>query len=283
MIVRKNLFKMIVSVSPLLVSVLLLVPAGGCGDSGRSERNATEIEKCDSLPSPVKQFVRAVTDNDSTVFAELVSYPLSRPYPLHDIETPEQMKAYYPVLVDDSLRTVVKNSVPDDWDEYGWRGWSLKRGDYVWIDEELYDVAYVSVRERLMLDSLRSEELGSVDRTLRDGWTPEFCLSGVDDSYVFRVDSRREEGRPPLYRIAIYEAGSDLRGKPKIALRGHREREGTAGTAIYYFGDKTGPKVVYVADVPDGSIPRMEISDSNGKTDTVLVKRAYWLDLLPEK
>lgn len=259
------------------IYLLLLICAFGCLSACRqnSRSDISELENCDSIPSSIKRLVKAVADNDSVTFASLVSYPLARPYPLRNIDTPEQMRGYYSVMVDDSLRRVLTSSKPGDWEEYGWRGWSLQRGDYVWVDADLYAVDYISARERAMLDSLTAADMGSLHRDLAEGWIPEMCLQTQEDNAVMRIDSRKDASIHPRYRLLIYPAGSNLQGVPPYMLNGYCELEGTAGTRVYMFGTPSGREIRFVPDIPDGSTPMVEFPDT-----VVAVTPAYWLDLI---
>lgn len=271
---------MVNSISQIFVFLLLLLPLSACNGGKSAKTDIGEIEHCDSIPDGIKRLVRAVAENDSADFSALVSYPLSRPYPLHDIETPEQMRDYYSVMVDDSLKDVITHSIPSDWVEYGWRGWSLKGGNYLWLDEDLYDVSYVSAREKMMLDSLTLRELNSLDSTLRSGWMPVMCLKGLENGAVYRIDSSRDNDGAPHYRMLVYQEGTSLGGKPSIVLQGHKEVEGTAGTTTYFFISDNGIRALYEADIPDGSAPKIEFTYPDAVEDSIIpVTRAYWLDL----
>lgn len=257
----------------LLPLVCALGCLGACRHSARPD--ISELEKCDSIPKSIKSLVKAVADNDSSAFASIVSYPLERPYPLRNIETPGQMRGYYSVMVDDSLRRVLTASGPADWKEYGWRGWSLQRGEYVWVDSDLYAVDYLSVRERQMLDSLTKAEMSSLASDFSEGWTPEMCLQTQGDNAVLRIDSRKDTSLIPRYRLLIYPAGSDLRSVPAYTLYGYRDTEGTAGTRVYMFSAPSGREVRFSLDIPDGSTPVVEFPDT-----IVPVNQTYWLDLV---
>ena len=130
-------------ISHIFILLLLLLPFSACDRSKSVSAATSGIEQSDSIPEEVKKLVSIVAKDDSAAFSTIVSYPLSRPYPLKDIETSEQMKQYYSVLVDDSLKSVIVTSRPEDWEKYGWRGWGLKGGAYVWLDTEIYDVSYL--------------------------------------------------------------------------------------------------------------------------------------------
>lgn len=273
-LIKYHRFEMVNSVCHIFALLLVILPMASCSGGKVTDGDISRIENCDSIPDPVKRLVRVVSENDSAGFAAMVSYPLSRPYPLRDIETPDQMRVYYPVMVDDSLKSMITGSAPEDWREYGWRGWSLHGGDYLWIDEDLYDVAYMSAREREMLDSLTSREMDSVETGFRKGWTPVMCLKGMDNGAVYRIDMSRTEKGAPRYRMLAYDSGSDLRALPAAVYEGHKETEGTARTSTYYFTSPDGQRVIFSPDIPDGTLPVIEFPDT-----AVTVTRAYWLDL----
>lgn len=260
---------------PVYITILLCLAGSFSSCRHNSRPDISEIEGCDSIPRSIKQLVKAVTDNDSVSFASLVSYPLERPYPLRNIESPEEMTRYYSTIVDDSLRHIITSSRPDDWMEFGWRGWSLKREGLVWVDDDLYAIDYLSAREKVMLDSLTAREMASLGQDLAKGWKPEMCLKAISDSAVYRIDSGNDSNGTPRYRLLIYPAGSDLKAMPAYTMVGYRDTEGTAGTRIYYFTDTEGRAVRFSPDSPDGSTPWIEFPDSISD-----VTPAYWLDLV---
>lgn len=96
------------------LSLLLLfgLAAGGCGRGSAKSPERDPVAGMDSLPEEVQSVIRAVVNNDSVAFSSLVNYPLARPYPLHDIKDSVEMRSYFPVLVDDSLRKVIAESAP---------------------------------------------------------------------------------------------------------------------------------------------------------------------------
>ena len=274
---------MVNPISHIFILLLLLLPFSACDRSKSVSAATSGIEQSDSIPEEVKKLVSIVAEDDSAAFSTIVSYPLSRPYPLKDIETSEQMRQYYSVLVDDSLKSVIVTSRPEDWEKYGWRGWGLKGGAYVWLDTEIYDVSYLSARERMMLDSLTARDMGSIEEPLRKGWSPVMCLKGMENGTVYRIDSSHDSHdgtEEPCYRMLVYNVGSQLSGKPSMILTGHKETEGSAGTATYFFVSDDGVKAVYMADIPDGSQPHIEFCFPASECDSLVhVSRAYWLDL----
>ena len=86
--------------------------------------------------------------------------------------------------------------------------------------------------------------------------------------------------RAQLRCMLVYNVGSQLSGKPSMILTGHKETEGSAGTATYFFVSDDGVKAVYMADIPDGSQPQIEFCFPASECDSLVhVSRAYWLDL----
>lgn len=264
-----------------LVAGLPLVNCGNSKHKTDGDSAVDSIEQADSIPESVKKLVKAVADDDSDGFAKLVSYPLQRPYPLHDIETPEQMSEYYHNLVDDSLRNVIIKAGAEKWSEYGWRGWSLDDGRYIWVDENVYDVNYVSNSEMRNLDSLRRVEIESIAPEIREGWRPMMCLKSSESGKVYRVDTRTsgpaEESNH--YRLAVYGSDADLAALPAQLLEGEMEVEGSAGSVSYHFHDKDkgeGSDYILLPESTE-SVDPVIIKPSG---DNVTLKRAYWHELV---
>ena len=265
--------------SNIFLLTLSLLPFAACNRGSDRKVDISTIVNNDSIPASIKQLVRSVADNDSVQFAKLVSYPLSRPYPLHDLNTPEDLKCYYSTLVDDSLKSVIINSTAANWEEYGWRGWSLDRGEYLWIDDNVYDIPYISQTERNMLDSLRNAEIMSLHESLRKGWQPVSTLIADDKSGIYRIDSTKTKDNHLVYRLCGFESGTDLNGKPTSVFTGYKETEGTASTEVYHFSDSKGNEVIYEPYVPDGSKPQLEFIKQDSSSVSIPVHNGYWLDL----
>lgn len=271
---------MFTKVSAILMAMITGALLTGCGNRSSSESNVEEVENCDSLPTTIKLLVRAVADNDSIGFARLVTYPIQRPYPLHDIDSAGQMKSYYKEMVDDSLRDIIVKAAPRRWKEYGWRGWSLDDGQYIWIDEGIYDVRYISQKEIKKLDSLTDEEIRSIEPSIREGWFPVLCLRNDGNGNIYRVDSNfrghnhHKEGKH--YRMAVYGPANDLRGLPAQLLEGVLENGGSANTVIYRFVVRPGEELLLEPESPEtGSPVLIEHNDS-----VVPLRRAYWHELV---
>lgn len=271
-----------------LMAGAALLSFSSCRNTGNSEEKqnrVNEILNNDSIPDDVKQFVKSVDSDDSVSFSKLVSYPVSRPYPLHDIENEKQMRKYYKRIVDDSLKKVIRESGPEDWFEAGWRGWSVKDGNYVWIDGQVYDINYVSKQEQKDIDSLSKAEIASLHPSLRGDWTPVGCLISRDHKNVYRIDAHRRHGKKnrndrDSLRMSIYDRKIRPEEMPRRVLTGHEETEGSAAIVIYYFSDGNGTTVSYNANGTNEEGPAIYYTDKAGNETRVDVSPGYWLDIM---
>lgn len=263
-----------------LVMALLMI--SGCSSGNKTtDSNYEKILRNDSIPQVIKNIVQSVHDNEASAFAREVAYPLQRPYPLKDILDEEEMKEYYPVLVDDSLRNVLVNSTPEEWQQFGWRGYSLKDGSYLWIDESIYAVNYVSSSEENLIDSLTRVELNSLPENLRRGWKPILTLLDPSTGKVYRIDvSVAQSARAtPEYRLSVYDNVKDieaLHSMPDLLLSGYMKVEGTASVVSYVFQGKNNEGFVIYPDDPGSGAPVIDLPDGSEQE----LRKAYWYEFV---
>lgn len=251
----------------------------GCSYRKAASDNLSAIAECDSLPQSVKELVKVVADNDSARFASMVSYPLSRPYPLHDITDASEMKKYYSTLVDDSLQNVLTETAPDGWHRFGWRGWSVSDGEYLWMEDSIYDVPYTSRKELARIENIRSRELATLPAQLAKGWTPVRSYRQHDGNRVFRIDRKNGEDGEEIYRLLIYAKPPRTGENPEFVLTGGIDMEGTVMATVYSFKAPDGSTAELDAEPTDGSLPVIAITDKSGDRIFELVP-SYWLDLV---
>lgn len=264
---------------PLLL-IFIPVFMASCDRNGNSSVN-TPIEQSTRLPVQVKQLVSFVGANNPDSFANLVAYPLQRPYPLHDINDATEMRKYYHTMVDDSLRNVIARSTPLQWNEYGWRGWTVRNGEYIWLDSLVYDIPYISQAELADIRKLRAKEINSLAPGLRSSWIPVTTLI-ADSGAVIRIDARQDAdpASADALRLLVYKKGSDLHGMPSITMSGHLETEGSALYSLYMFRDKEGNDAIIDIQPADSSQPRLTYRSVHGDISELDLHRGYWLDLL---
>lgn len=251
----------------------------GCSNRKATTDNLSAIAECDSLPQSVKELVKAVADNDSARFASLVSYPLSRPYPLHDITDASEMKKYYSTLVDDSLHKVLTETAPDGWQKFGWRGWSVADGEYIWMEDSIYNVPYTSRRELAKIESIRSQELATLPKHFAKEWTPVRTYRQHNGNRVLRIDRKDGKNGEETYRLMIYAQPPRIGENPETVLTGAINTEGTVMAPVYSFKAPDGSKAELDAEPTDGSLPVMTFTDKRGNRIFEL-EPSYWLDLV---
>ncbi|MEZ3551994.1 MAG: hypothetical protein K1W02_14960 [Muribaculaceae bacterium] len=235
-----------------------------------------------NLPEDVKPVALAILADSAESFAASVNYPLQRPYPIKDIKDSTEMVKYYPTLIDKEFKEKVHQSPDSLWEQVGWRGWTLGNGEYLWIDGgKIYVMDYVSKREQEMLDSLRKEEIATLDPSMRKGWTPVMCVIDTLNGDIFRIDID-SVNESPVYRLSGYRASANLSGRPSLMLYGNLETEGTMSVRFYHFSDSIGNDANYSPDaIEDDSIPSIEMS-KKGKAKRIPVRPTYWLDHIKE-
>jgi hypothetical protein len=244
------------------------------GCNGNSKKNTDHP----NLPEEVKTVAIAILNDSPSQFASAVNYPIERPYPLRDVNDSAEMVKYYPTLIDDSLKNKVKESPDSLWQQEGWRGWTLDNGSLFWIDNgKIYSIDYVSEREKELLDSLRREEISTLEPTLRQGWVPVLCIVDSIDGIIFRIDSEENIDSSKM-RLAGYEPHKSLSEMPTLLLYGGMNTEGSMNNRFYHFRDSIGNSAEYSPDVLDNdTIPVIEVNH-RGKHKKYKVKKGYWLD-----
>lgn len=247
-----------------------------CHDAKAGKDNAEAPKYRQERPdAQLKALTKAMADCDARGFAHMCSYPIQRPYPLRDIEDTTAMVDYFPVMVDDSLQNAMRHVHIGDWEDYGWRGWSLKDSNPVWYDDGVEFVDYVSKAERGLQAMLAREEIETLSPELRKGWTPVMTLVQTepdgDGTWIFRIDRKGE-----TYRLAGYAPRKSLREMPEIVMDGTLTEEGSARSRDYVFSGADGAKAEYSPDSDDDDCLSMTIPP---KPEVVYrVQPTYWRD-----
>lgn len=270
-----------------LCTLTVALFTGGCA---RSHQSAATLVKPldDSIPKAIAELTSALAENDTERFSRLFLYPLERPYPLKAIRDASEMKKYFPQLVDDSLKKVITGPNSLEWHQYGWRGWSLDEGQYVWIDSLIYDIPYLSKAETRELLRLRDAEMASLPADMRQGWEPVITLRAPNTGEIFRIDRRKQPehassraytGVPTDYRLSIYKSGESLAGHPADILDGKMTAEGSMQIRTYTFQSPAGIDIIYKQDIPDDNAQTLSIRRNGSDSAELTVVPVYWLDL----
>lgn len=247
--------------------------AVACSDAkgGNKTDGSTDTQRPDNA---LAELMQSISDGNANVFASICTYPIDRPYPLRSIEDSATMVDYFPLLVDAKLREEVRQSKLDDWENYGWRGWSLGDSTILWYDDGLNFIDYESPAERGLRKILAREEIMSLMPELRGDWTPIETIVEIDGNRIFRIDADRNG-----YRLMEYDKPENMRSKPVLILRGTADSEGSAGFVTYSFTDSIGNTAEYSPDMEQPV--KIYISSPGKKTPReYIVRRGYWRDYL---
>ena len=245
-----------------------------CHDA-KAEKDSSDSSYAEPRPdAALRELMRTLSENDAPGFAALCVYPIPRPYPLKSIDDSVSMVDYFPIIADDSLRTYIRKSKLEDWESYGWRGWSVGDARPIWYDEGVQIIDYVSPAESGLQKILAREEIMSLAPQFREGWTPVMTFVEIDGDKVFRIDSKENS-----YRLMGFDKAEHMRDIPSILMLGSVSTEGSAGYATYAFADSTGSQAEFMPDAePPVKLiikhPRLK------KEDSYEVNPGYWRDIL---
>lgn len=252
------------------VSVLSLQ---ACHDSKANNDNSGDNSSATLPKEALTKLMKTFAEDDASGFAALCVFPIQRPYPLKDIQDSVSMVDYYPVLVDDSLKTIMSHSQIDDWVNYGWRGWSLRESKPIWYDDGVQFIDYVSPAENGLRNILAREEIMSLAPQFRDGWTPVATLQQTDGNNIFRIDSQGD-----VFRLMQFSSAMQAHGEPTLLLTGSLRNEGTADSPVFEFFGSNGVKAVYM---PDSEPPVcIYVTKPKDVENGYPVVTAYWRDII---
>lgn len=249
-------------------------------------------------PAGLTTLGEQIAAGNAKAFARACSYPIERPYPLRNISDTTSMESYFPVMIDDSIKQVMKSADHSRWHSAGWRGWTLDNGEYLWWDGNLYAVNYVSAAEKALIKHLADEEMESLAPELRKGWRPYFCLIGIDNGSIYRIDKSSADSVSAddvadiatevnnaytdtdcSYRLLIYTKNNNLHTAPADSMCGTMNVEGSAGSRRLYFKNHRGHRAEFAMDLSDDSSPAIIIVNRRDSASHP-VEHIYWRDYL---
>lgn len=218
-----------------------------------------------------QMIIDAIANGDKHLFAKMVSYPLYRQYPLHDVEDEQQMVRYFDTLFDKQFRQQIAKLDSNSWNNVGWRGWMILDGE-IWDVDPYIVVNYSSPLEQRYAEYLKKKDMARLHSSLRGNWKPYYCYSLDGSSYpdfeysFARVDvsTDHEYGNDPTYRVAVYKKGTKASDAPSVVLFGERTIEGSMHFETLYFKSDENAIVIVPEDIEDG---KAYFSIHKGKED----------------
>lgn len=223
-----------------------------------------------------------IINDDAEAFAGMVEYPIIRPYPLRWIKDSAQMVKYFHIIADDSLKQVCRTHRPEDWSEYGWRGYSFEQGEYLWWDGGIISITYMSPAEQKLIDKLKAEEVRSLHPSLRRvDISPVYCLEDNVTGAIYRLDyiKSADEDEDYKYRICVYNDKKKLAGKPDFVLKTLLEIVGSSAVEQYE-GYCDGCRISFADDYHDKESEIAVTIRIDGKEKQHSCHRVYWRDII---
>jgi len=178
------------------------------------EEEEEEEEENDKLLLTIQDIIKYGSEGNLEKLSQYVSYPLRRPYPLPIIKDSSEFVKYADMIWDDSIKSVMKTLKPEDWNSYGWRGYSFKDGKYIWMDGDfITGINYASERELFLKERLIKDEKEmlhpSLQKDIESMW---ISFQDIDKQFYGRIDVMKNKKR----RICIYDKLQEISEIPKF-------------------------------------------------------------------
>lgn len=180
----------------------------------------------------VQNFIETIKTKNKEKICSLVSYPLTREYPIPEVKNKNELLKRFDEIFDTKLLTlIIKSKVKTDWSEMGWRGIMLLEGE-VWLNStgRLIAVNYQSQFEKKKKEELITIQKNVLPESLRNFIRP-ICILETS-KYRIRIDDMGHD----KYRYASWRLQQNMSEKPEVLLlNGKVEFDGSGGNHSYIF------------------------------------------------
>lgn len=191
----------------------------------------------------INPFINAVKENNLKKIADLFVYPISRPSPIPDICSKEELLEKYEIRIDEELKQRIIN--PDNWEVMGSKGIMLDNGS-IWLDNDGYIITKLYVPT-----SKEKENIKNLIQKDKDTLYPS--LQNFERNILF-FKTEKGFGRIDLlprvtkniteeekYQYAFWNNGKEISDQPDIILKnGFMTGEGNPGS------ERTGRNERYI-------------------------------------
>lgn len=288
--------------TPLIISVILnillvllvILLLASCKNNQAEVESDTVEEQVDQYehwqnPYPdltegqIRQLIiTSIAHGDKETFANLVQYPISRDYPLHNIENKEQMIANFDLIFDAAFRDTIALLDSNSWEEVGWRGYMLYHG-MLWGEGPVWVINYSSPQEQKLRADIIAREMSALHPSLQGEWEPVDRFLLDDGKYGFaRLDEVTTESQEP-FRLTIFKKNAKIGDRPALTLTGDSDVQGSIGYTTYYFHNNDGYEAVYSPDYyPEDNSERatfkpfITLTSPNGKETKLTIKQTRY-------
>ncbi|OIR05705.1 hypothetical protein GALL_121400 [mine drainage metagenome] len=196
-----------------------------------------------------RQIIKLIKTDNVQELSKLIAYPLNRQNPLPNIKNASDFILYYPTLIDDSFKDLLKQYNDSVIFEHNGR-YGLVGGNFsgeIWIDDDgkILGFNYSSKKEQaykqVLMEKIKKEIYPTVN-----AWN-ENVLVAKSERLLIRVD-RTDQG----LRYVCWSKGMTMKDKPDIILyNGVEEHQGTMGGWTWTFTNGDWTYVVEDAEMCD--------------------------------
>lgn len=191
----------------------------------------------------VQPIISAFQSDDRDYIVKNVRYPLRRTSPIPSIDNEDDLLKRFDDVFDADITARISNSDPEsDWQQVGWRGIMLGRGD-LWVNEAGFITAvnYQSDAEKALQAQLIQAINARVHPSVANISNPIFEW----ETSRFRV--RVDELTDSSIRYAVWNVESPTSDQPDLVLNnGVLTFDGSGGNHYYSFQNGEYQYVCYV-------------------------------------
>jgi len=199
----------------------------------------------------VNKFKTAVLEGDKNEIAKFIIFPLSRSYPIPNIDTPEDFIKRFEDIFDDKLiRLINISDIHEHWGAMGWRGIMLHNGD-LWMDYDgkIIGINYQSETEKALKNKIIAASKKKLHKSIKEFSEP--VLDWRTKTLRIRIDKIDTY----KYRYVSWPTDKPSNTEPDLVLdNGECIPEGNGGNEYYKFnlGNYTYKVYVFVigVDIP---------------------------------
>ncbi|MBB1335722.1 MULTISPECIES: hypothetical protein [Pseudoalteromonas] len=181
---------------------------------------------------PIVDLIKAFKNHDKAAISSHIRYPLSRTYPVPDINNEAELVERFDDVFDETLiKQIVDSNIDTDWDKVGWRGIMLNSG-VVWVDTDgkIIGINYQTAKEQLLAKNLIAADKQALHPSINAFVEP--ILDWQTAKYRIRIDDLGDGN----FRYASWSNDKKTSDKPDIVLlKGEIEFEGSGGNHSYTF------------------------------------------------
>jgi hypothetical protein len=198
----------------------------------------------------IQKTINTFKTKDKTKIADLIYYPLSREYPLKDVQNKNDfIKRFDDIFDKEFLDKVIKSKI-NNWSRLGWRGIMFDDGN-IWIgdDGKIITVNYQSTKEKQLLANAIQVDKNQLPTSLQDFQKPTYLI--FTKNYKIRVDEKMEG----IYRYAAWKIKNPKSEPDVIIENGVRDFQGSGGNETITFKNNGYTYLVSVNKIGTGNEP----------------------------